>query len=84
MAKRAGLVGTVIVAGIVAFFLLIVFTSSYTQVQFGTVGMVTRFGRITGQIMQPRPELESALCRPRHRLPHARNGVRHRGTARRH
>jgi len=33
--------------------LLIVFMSSYTQVQFGTVGMVTRFGRITGRIMQP-------------------------------
>jgi regulator of protease activity HflC (stomatin/prohibitin superfamily) len=38
---------------IVAFFALIVLMSSYTQVQFGTVGMVTRFGRITGQIMHP-------------------------------
>jgi regulator of protease activity HflC (stomatin/prohibitin superfamily) len=27
--------------------------SSYTQIDFGTVGMVTRFGRITEQIMQP-------------------------------
>ena len=53
MSKRAGLVGTVIVIGIVAFFVLIVFMSSYTQIQFGTVGMVTRFGRITGQIMRP-------------------------------
>jgi regulator of protease activity HflC (stomatin/prohibitin superfamily) len=53
MSKRASLVSTIIVAGVVAFFLLIVFASSYTQIQFGTVGMVTRFGRITGQIMGP-------------------------------
>lgn len=53
MSRRAGLVGTFIVAGIVAFFLLIVLMSSYTQIQFGTVGMVTRFGRITGRIMGP-------------------------------
>jgi regulator of protease activity HflC (stomatin/prohibitin superfamily) len=53
MSRRAGLVGTFIVAGIVAFFLLIVLMSSYAQIQFGTVGMVTRFGRITGRIMDP-------------------------------
>jgi regulator of protease activity HflC (stomatin/prohibitin superfamily) len=53
MSKRGNLVGTIIVAGIVAFFLLIVLMSSYAQVQFGTVGMVTRFGRITGRIMAP-------------------------------
>jgi len=53
MSRRGTLVGSLIVAGIVAFMLLIVFMSSYTQVQFGTVGMVTRFGRITGRIMQP-------------------------------
>ena len=53
MSKRANLVGTIIVAGVVVFFLLILFASSYTQIQFGTVGMVTRFGRITGQIMGP-------------------------------
>jgi regulator of protease activity HflC (stomatin/prohibitin superfamily) len=53
MSKRGNLVGTIVVAGIVAFFLLIVLMSSYAQVQFGTVGMVTRFGRITGRIMAP-------------------------------
>ena len=53
MSKKGTLVGSLIIAGIVAFMLLIVFMSSYTQIQFGTVGMVTRFGRITGQIMQP-------------------------------
>ena len=53
MSKRSGLIGTVIVVGIVLFFLLIVLMSSYTQIHFGTVGMVTRFGRITGQIMEP-------------------------------
>ena len=39
--------------GIVLFFAFIVFMSSYTQIDFGTVGMVTRFGRITGRIMEP-------------------------------
>jgi regulator of protease activity HflC (stomatin/prohibitin superfamily) len=53
MSKRSGLVGTVIVVGIVLFFGFIVLMSSYRQIDFGTVGMVTRFGRITGQIMQP-------------------------------
>jgi regulator of protease activity HflC (stomatin/prohibitin superfamily) len=53
MSKRGTLVGSLIIAGIVAFMLLIVLMSSYTQIQFGTVGMVTRFGRITGRIMQP-------------------------------
>ena len=45
--------GSLVIAGIAAFVLLIVFMSSYTQIQFGTVGMVTRFGRITGRTMQP-------------------------------
>jgi regulator of protease activity HflC (stomatin/prohibitin superfamily) len=46
-------VGIIVVVGVVLFFLLIVMTSSYTQIQFGTVGMVTRFGRITNRIMHP-------------------------------
>jgi len=53
MVKRSGIVGVVIVVGIVLFFVSIVFMSSYTQIDFGTVGMVTRFGRITGRIMDP-------------------------------
>jgi prohibitin 2 len=53
MERRSGLVGAIIVGGVVLFFVLIAFSSSYTQVQFGTVGMVTRFGRITNRIMQP-------------------------------
>ena len=53
MSRRNSLVGGLIVGGIVAFMALIVLLSSYTQVQFGTVGMVTRFGRITGRIMPP-------------------------------
>ena len=53
MSRKGTLFSSLIVAGIVAFVLLIVFMSSYTQIQFGTVGMVTRFGRITGRIMQP-------------------------------
>ena len=53
MKKRLGLVGILIVAGVVLLFAFIVFMSSYTQIDFGKVGMVTRFGRITGQIMEP-------------------------------
>jgi regulator of protease activity HflC (stomatin/prohibitin superfamily) len=53
MERRSGLVGTIIVGGVVLFFVLITFSSSYTQIQFGTVGMVTRFGRITNRIMRP-------------------------------
>jgi regulator of protease activity HflC (stomatin/prohibitin superfamily) len=43
----------VIIVGVVLFFGFIVFMSSYTQIDYGTVGMVTRFGRITQEIMQP-------------------------------
>ena len=53
MSKRNSLISTLIAVGIIALLALIVLTSSYTQVQFGTVGMVTRFGRITGRIMHP-------------------------------
>jgi regulator of protease activity HflC (stomatin/prohibitin superfamily) len=53
VSKRSGIVGIVVVVGIVLFFGFIVLMSSYRQIDFGTVGMVTRFGRITGQIMQP-------------------------------
>jgi regulator of protease activity HflC (stomatin/prohibitin superfamily) len=53
MARRSGVVGVVVIVGIVLFFLFIAFMSSYTQIQFGNVGMVTRFGRVTGQIMGP-------------------------------
>jgi regulator of protease activity HflC (stomatin/prohibitin superfamily) len=53
MSKRSGLVSVIVVAGVLGFFLLIVLASSYAQVQFGSVGMVTRFGRITGRIMEP-------------------------------
>ena len=53
MAKRSGLVGVAVVVGIALFFVLVVLTSSYTQIDFGKVGMVTRFGRITGRIMEP-------------------------------
>jgi regulator of protease activity HflC (stomatin/prohibitin superfamily) len=53
MLKKPSTIGIVIVVGIILVFAFVVFTSSYTQVDFGKVGMVTRFGRITGQIMQP-------------------------------
>ncbi|MFN2129047.1 MAG: prohibitin family protein [Anaerolineae bacterium] len=53
MAKRSGLAGAVIIIGVVALSAFIVFMSSYTQIEYGTVGMVTRFGRITNQVMRP-------------------------------
>jgi regulator of protease activity HflC (stomatin/prohibitin superfamily) len=53
MVKRSGSIRVVIIVGIILFFAFIVFMSSFTQIDFGTVGMVTRFGRITGRIMDP-------------------------------
>ncbi len=52
--RRTG-AGIAIVIGVsvLAFLLLIAFFSSYVQIDYGTVGMVTRFGRITGRIMAP-------------------------------
>jgi regulator of protease activity HflC (stomatin/prohibitin superfamily) len=40
------------VAGVV-FLALILASSSYVQIQYGTVGVVTRFGAVTGRIMHP-------------------------------
>jgi regulator of protease activity HflC (stomatin/prohibitin superfamily) len=53
MVKRSGPVGVVIAVGIVVLFAFIVLMSSYTQIDFGTVGMVTRFDGITGRVMEP-------------------------------
>jgi len=53
MAKRSGLAGAVIIVGVVALSAFIIFMSAYTQIEYGTVGMVTRFGRITNQVMRP-------------------------------
>jgi regulator of protease activity HflC (stomatin/prohibitin superfamily) len=41
-----------IVAGVV-FLALILASSSYVQIQYGTAGVVTRFGAVTGRLMQP-------------------------------
>lgn len=53
MPKRTGLAGAAIIAGVVLFFGFIVLMSSYAQIDYGTVGMVTRFGRIREDIRQP-------------------------------
>jgi regulator of protease activity HflC (stomatin/prohibitin superfamily) len=53
MLKKSGTIRVVVIVGILLFITFIVFASSYTQIDFGKVGMVTRFGRITGRIMQP-------------------------------
>jgi regulator of protease activity HflC (stomatin/prohibitin superfamily) len=44
--------GVVVVIG-VAFLVLILASSSYVQVGYGTVGLVTRFGAVTGRVMRP-------------------------------
>lgn len=41
-----------IIAGVV-FLILILLSSSYTQIRYGTVGVVTRFGAVTGRVMHP-------------------------------
>ena len=53
MNKRSSLVRVIVVVGVVLLFGFIALTSSYRQIDFGSVGMVTRFGRITGRIMEP-------------------------------
>jgi regulator of protease activity HflC (stomatin/prohibitin superfamily) len=40
------------IAGVV-FLALILASSSYTQIEYGTVGLVTRFGAVTGRVMHP-------------------------------
>jgi regulator of protease activity HflC (stomatin/prohibitin superfamily) len=55
----------VITAGVVLL-ALILLSSSYVQVEYGTVGLVTRFGAVTGRIMRPGlnwkiPLMESVL-----------------------
>jgi regulator of protease activity HflC (stomatin/prohibitin superfamily) len=40
------------VAGVV-FLALVLASSSYVQIQYGTLGLVTRFGAVTGRIMNP-------------------------------
>ncbi len=44
--------GVLVVIGVVFLALILVF-SSYVQVSYGSVGLVTRFGAVTGRIMQP-------------------------------
>ena len=53
MSKRSNLTGVVVVVGVIGFFVMIAVMSSYTPIEFGRVGMVTRFGGITNKIMQP-------------------------------
>jgi len=43
---------TLIVAGVVLL-ALILLSSSYTQVEYGTVGLVTRYSKVTWGIMPP-------------------------------
>jgi len=52
--RRSGAGITIVIGvGVLAFCVVIAFFSSYVQIDYGTVGMVTRFGRITGRIMTP-------------------------------
>jgi regulator of protease activity HflC (stomatin/prohibitin superfamily) len=43
----------VLVVIVLAFAILILASSSYVQVGYGTVGLVTRFGAVTGRVMRP-------------------------------
>ncbi len=45
--------GRVLVVIVVVFVALILASSSYVQVSYGSVGLVTRFGAVTERIMQP-------------------------------
>lgn len=45
--------GLIVGIGALALVLMITLSSCFVQIEYGTVGMVTRFGRITGRIMSP-------------------------------
>lgn len=45
--------GSVLVVIVLVFAILILASSSYVQVGYGTVGLVTRFGAVTGRVMRP-------------------------------
>lgn len=54
MTKRStSTIVSMTIMGVILLGAFVIFTGSYTQIDFGTVGMVTRFGRITGRIMNP-------------------------------
>ncbi len=44
---------SVLIVSVLAFAVLILASSSYVQVSYGSVGLVTRFGAVTGRIMRP-------------------------------
>ena len=39
--------------GVVAILLLIILLRAYTPIQYGTMGLITRFGRVTGRLLRP-------------------------------
>lgn len=45
--------GSVLIVIVVLFVVLVLLSSSYVQVSYGTVGLVTRFGAVTGRVMRP-------------------------------
>jgi regulator of protease activity HflC (stomatin/prohibitin superfamily) len=59
--------GSALVIILVVFVVLILMSSSYVQVEYGTVGLITRFGAVTGRVMQPglnwkMPLIESVIA----------------------
>ena len=53
--------GRVLVVIVVLFMALLLAFSSYVQVSYGSVGLVTRFGAVTERIMQPGPNWKMPL-----------------------
>ena len=45
--------GRMLIVIMVLFVALILASSGYVQVSYGTVGLVTRFGAVTGRVLQP-------------------------------
>jgi regulator of protease activity HflC (stomatin/prohibitin superfamily) len=59
--------GRMLIVIVVVFVVLILASSSYVQVEYGTVGLVTRFGAVTGRVLRPGlnwkiPLIESVLA----------------------
>ena len=51
--KTGQAMGRIILVGIVLFFVVIVVGLAYTPIKYGTVGLVSRFGRLTGIVFEP-------------------------------
>ena len=51
--KTSKVMGKIILAGMALFFVVILIGLTYTPVKYGTVGLISRFGKLTGVVFEP-------------------------------